>query len=413
MDRCICGSFALCSSPFLRPSRGANAASSGARRWFGSGAARLSTASARRGTAVLCPTGVGTRAFIVRIASISSAFPPHRYRQDELLAELERQWTDAPHVVARLHALHERVGVETRHLALRREEYNHGMDFSARNRHYVRSALDLGERALSAALGEAGVDPTRLDHLFFVSVTGLATPSIDARLVNRLRLNPRLGRTPIFGLGCVAGAAGLARAADWAKAYPHSNVALLAVELCSLTWQSDDLSVPNLIASSLFGDGAAALVLRGDQLDAAGPRVVASRSVFYPDTEHVMGWEIGSQGLKVVLSAGVPELVYEHAARDVDAFLHDQGLSRADIDHWVLHTGGPKVLEAFQQSLELAPEDLELSWKQLRTNGNLSSASVLLVLRDTWREKQPRPGARSLVMAMGPGFCSELVLLEW
>jgi alkylresorcinol/alkylpyrone synthase len=348
----------------------------------------------------------------VRIASISSAFPPNRYRQSDVLAALEQQWSGSPHALSRLQALHQKVGVESRHLALPREDYPQLTDFSARNAQYVRSAVELGERALGAALDAAGIAPSELHHLFFVSVTGVATPSIDARLVNRLRLNPHIRRTPIFGLGCVAGAAGLARAADWGKAFPSSNVALLAVELCSLTWQPDDTSISNLIASSLFGDGAAAVVLTGAS-GARGPRVVASRSVFYPDTEGVMGWDIGSAGLKVVLSAGVPELVYGHAAVDVDDFLREQALTRDDIEHWVLHTGGPKVLEAFQEALGLGPDALAPSWKQLRDNGNLSSASVLLVLQDTWRELQPRAGSKSILMAMGPGFCSEMVLLEW
>lgn len=349
----------------------------------------------------------------MRIASVSSAFPSNYYQQEQIFAELGRQWGATPTVMSRLEAFHQRAGVRARHLALPKEEYETVRGFSARNREYVRVAVELGARALSTALEEAGVEPHELDHLFFVSVTGMATPSIDARLVNRLNLNPRLRRTPIFGLGCVAGAAGLARAADWVKAYPESNVALLAVELCSLTWQPDDLSVPNLIASSLFGDGAAAVVLSGAELRARGPRIVASRSVFYPGTEEVMGWEIGSQGLKVVLSSGVPELVLANAAADVDRFLADHELSRDQIDHWILHTGGPKVLEAFESALGLPRERIELTWKQLRDNGNLSSASVLLVLRDTWRERSPSPGSRSVLMAMGPGFCSEMVLLEW
>ncbi len=349
----------------------------------------------------------------MRIASVSSAFPANYYQQEQIFAELGRQWGATPTVLSRLETFHQRAGVRSRHLALPKEEYENVKGFSARNREYVRVAVDLGERALSSALEQAGVAPERLDHLFFVSVTGMATPSIDARLVNRLGLNPELRRTPIFGLGCVAGAAGLARAADYAKAYPESNVALLAVELCSLTWQPDDVSVPNLIASSLFGDGAAAVVLKGDKLAARGPRIVASKSVFYPGTEGVMGWEIGSQGLKVVLSSGVPELVFSHAAGDVDRFLAAHGLSRENIDHWILHTGGPKVLEAFEGALGLPREAVELTWRQLRDNGNLSSASVLLVLGDTWRERQPAPGSRGLLMAMGPGFCSEMVLLEW
>lgn len=349
----------------------------------------------------------------MRIASVSSAFPANYYQQEQIFLELGRQWGATPSVMSRLEAFHQRAGVRARHLALPKEEYDTVRGFSARNREYVRVAVELGASALSTALEEAGVAPLELDHLFFVSVTGMATPSIDARLVNRLGLNPGLRRTPIFGLGCVAGAAGLARAADWVKAYPESNVALVAVELCSLTWQPDDVSVPNLIASSLFGDGAAAVVLSGSERRARGPRIIASRSVFYPGTEEVMGWDIGSQGLKVVLSAGVPELVNGHVAADVDDFLAAHGVSRKDIDHWVLHTGGPKVLEAFQRALGLEEQDLALSWGQLRNNGNLSSASVLLVLGDTWRERQPSRGSHSLLMAMGPGFCSEMVLLEW
>src|SRR5262245_42313855 len=263
--------------------------------------------------------------------------------------------------MSRLEAFHQRAGVRARHLALPKEDYETVRGFSARNREYIRVAVELGGRALSAALDEAGVAPSELDHLFFVSVTGMATPSIDARLVNRLSLNPELRRTPIFGLGCVAGAAGLARAADWAKAYPESNVALVAVELCSLTWQPDDVSVPNLIASSLFGDGAAAVVICGEKRAGRGPRILGSRSIFYPGTEEVMGWEIGSQGLKVVLSSGVPELVLAHAAEDVDRFLAGHGLTRDAIDHWILHTGGPKVLESFETALELSRAQTELT----------------------------------------------------
>lgn len=349
----------------------------------------------------------------MRIASVCSAFPAHYYEQGEIFAWLERRWGGAATAMARLEGFHQRAGVGARHLALPQEDYEAVRGFSARNREYLRVAVDLGAEALSKALAEADVAPGKLDALFFVSVTGLATPSIDARLVNRLGLNRELRRTPIFGLGCVAGAAGLARAADWARAYPGSNVALLAVELCSLTWQPEDLSVPNLIATSLFGDGAAAVVLAGDGHAARGPRIIASRSVFYPGTEDVMGWDIGSQGLKVVLSSGVPELIFGNVAGDVDRFLGAHGLVRADIDHWILHTGGPKVLEAFERALDLPRERIELTWSQLRANGNLSSASVLLVLGDTWQKRRPAPGSHGLLMAMGPGFCSEMVLLKW
>lgn len=347
------------------------------------------------------------------IVSVAAAFPDQYYSQAQTLAILDQHWQASPQARARIASFHENAGVEGRHLALPLERYPELHDFSERNREYIRCAVELGERALGTALAEAEVPAAELGHLFFVSVTGMATPSIDGRLVNRMKLNSSLKRTPIFGLGCVAGAAGLARAADWARAYPESSVALLAVELCSLTWQRDDLSVPNLIACSLFGDGAAALVLAADRGCRRGPRVLGSRSRFYADTEHVMGWDIGTQGLKVVLSAGVPELVRQHVRADVDAFLAEHDMRRGDVQHWILHTGGPRVLEAFQAALELSPRDLEFSWQQLRRNGNLSSASVLLVLGDLWRARRPGAGERALLMAMGPGFCSEMVLLEW
>jgi alkylresorcinol/alkylpyrone synthase len=244
-------------------------------------------------------------------------------------------------------------------------------------------------------------------------VTGVATPSIDARLMNRLGLSPSVKRVPIFGLGCVAGAAGIARAADYVRAFPDQVALLLSVELCSLTLQREDLSIPNLIASGLFGDGAAAAVVTGAELPADGPRVVATRSVFYPDSEQVMGWEISERGFRIVLSGDVPEVVQRFLPRDVDRFLGEQGLDRGGIAVWISHPGGPKVLEAMRAALDLPEDALEASWRSLREVGNLSSTSVLLVLKETMERRRPAPGSYGLLLAMGPGFCSELVLLQW
>ena len=232
--------------------------------------------------------------------------------------------------------------------------------------------------------------------------------------MNRMNLNRRIKRVPIFGLGCVAGAAGIARAADYVKAFPDQAALLLSVELCSLTVQQDDLSIANLISTGLFGDGGAAVILRGAELDgAAGPQVVATRSVFYPDTEYVMGWEISQKGFQIVLSRDVPQVVLENLGRDVDEFLLDHELTRADIGSWIIHTGGPKVLEATQQALDLPDSALEISWECLRRTGNLSSASVLFVLEEVLRREPPPAGTWGLLAAMGPAFCSELVLLHW
>ena len=348
-----------------------------------------------------------------RIHAVSRVLPPHHADQETLISALRRLWATQHFNVDRLEELHRAVMVNGRHLALPVEEYFALESFQARNDAWIRVGTALAERAAREALEKAGLRPSDVDHVFFVTVTGIATPSLDARLVNRLGLRPDVKRTPIFGLGCVAGAAGLARTADYLRAFPGQTALLLSVELCSLTLQREDLSVANIIASGLFGDGAAAVVLRGADVPGNGPAVTASRSVFYPDTERTMGWDVTGGGFKIVLSPKVPQLVNTHVRGDVDAFLGAAHTSRKDIQHWIAHTGGPKVLQAFESSLELPEGALRRSWASLSEVGNLSSASVLFVLGDFLAEQVGRPGEKGLLMAMGPGFCSELVLLQW
>lgn len=348
------------------------------------------------------------------IRAVGRALPPHYADQESLIAAFQKHWARRHFNLERLEQLHRSVQVSGRYLALPLEDYEALERFSERNEAWRRAAVDLGEVAVRKALDAAGLAPAEVDHVFFVTVTGIATPSVDALLVNRLGLRADVKRTPIFGLGCVAGAAGTARAADYLRAYPGQVAVLLSVELCSLTLQREDLSIVNIIASGLFGDGAAAAVLVGAQrADARGPRALAAKSVFYPGTERVMGWDVLDSGFKVVLSAKVPALAKENVRGDVDGFLAEHGLERRDIRHWVAHTGGPKVLEAFEAALELPASALERSWRSLRETGNLSSASVLFVLSELLESGEARPGDLGVLMAMGPGFCSELVLLQW
>lgn len=347
------------------------------------------------------------------IGSVARVLPVHFVPQEELIGALRALWSTEHFNVERLESLHRSVQVGGRHLALPLEDYAELKSFAARNDAWRREAVELGARALEEALARAGLGVGDVDHLYFVTVTGLATPSIDALLVNRLGLRPDIKRTPIFGLGCVGGAAGLTRASDVLRAFPGETAVLLSVELCSLTLQRQDLSVANIIASGLFGDGAAAVVLRGGERPGQGPRVLATRSVFYPDTERVMGWDFLDSGFKVVLSAKVPALVSDKVRGNVDEFLASQGLTRASITHWLAHTGGPRVLEAFESALELPEAALRRSWASLREVGNLSSASVLFVLGSLLDSGEARPGDHGLLMAMGPGFCAELVLLRW
>jgi len=347
------------------------------------------------------------------IAAVGRALPPHRVEQSVLTAALRRGLGERHFNPARLEELHRAVGVGERYLALPLDAYPGLSSFADANAAWTRVALDLAEASTRDALARAGLSPRDIDHVFFCTVTGLATPSIEARLVNRMGLRPDVKRSPLFGLGCLAGAAGVARATDYLRAYPKQVALMLAVELCSLTLQREDLSIANLIASGLFGDGAAAVLLSGAAHAATGPRVVATRSVFYPDTEEVMGWEFRDSGFKVVLSPRVPEVVRAHAGRDVDAFLADLGLDRRSVRHIVAHPGGPKVLEALEAALELPAGALERSWHSLRTVGNLSSASVLFVLGDLLDAGVARAGDLGLMAAMGPGFCAELVLMSW
>jgi alkylresorcinol/alkylpyrone synthase len=349
----------------------------------------------------------------MHISSAATALPPHYYPQKVLIDAFRKYWGGRLERFSVLERLHEATQVDGRYLALPVEKYPF-RNWGEANNFWIDSTLELGEKSVCRAIQKAGVDPQDIGAFFFVSITGICSPSIEARLINRMGLSRRMKRVPIFGLGCVAGAAGIARASDYVRAFPNQAALLLSVELCSLTVQQDDLSAANLISSGLFGDGAAAVVVAGAECAAApGPRVAATRSTFYPETEYVMGWDVSEKGFRIVLSRDVPDVVLKNLGRDADEFLDEHGLSREDIKTWIIHTGGPKVLEATEAALGLSKDALKVSWECLRKTGNLSSASVLFVLEQVLRTQKPEPGSWGILAAMGPGFCSELVLLQW
>ena len=350
----------------------------------------------------------------MRVAAVETALPPYRYEQEEITEAFARMCRADERLLRRFHAA---TRVSGRALALPLEEYGRLDGFTAANTAYINAAVDLGERAMRGALKKAGLGPADVDHLFMCSSTGLATPSLDAKLLRRVGMRPDVKRIPVFGLVCVAGAVGLARVNDHLLGRPGEIAVLLCIELCSLTVQRSDTSTANLVASALFGDGAAAVVAVGDAcaglVEAAGPAVVDSRSRLYPDSERLMGWQVGSHGFRIVLAADLVDVVGTTLVEDVRRFLSDHGLTPEDVATWVCHPGGPKVIETISGALGLPPDALDMTWRSLREAGNMSSVSVLNVLERTIAERRGEPGDPGLLLALGPGFSSELVLLRW
>ncbi len=352
----------------------------------------------------------GTKA--PRIAGTALALTSHRYSQDEVVGGFTS-------IVDPLFTRFAQTsGVEHRSLALPIERYGELAGFTEANAAYIEVASELGEQAVRSALEAAKLQPHDVDAVVTVSSTGVAVPTVDARIFPRLGFRPDVKRLPLFGLGCVAGAAGLARVHDYLRGFPDHVVLLLSVELCSLTLQRDDTSIPALIGVCLFGDGAAAVVATGaDRVPAAGdatggPRVLATKSTLFPDTVGVMGWDVSSSGFGLVMTKDVPTMAQEHLGAEVADFLADHGLTVGDVTTWISHPGGPKVLDAIGQALDLPRNALRHSWDSLRDNGNMSSASVLDVLDRTLAEP-PVAGSIGLMLAMGPGFGFELLLLGW
>jgi alkylresorcinol/alkylpyrone synthase len=348
------------------------------------------------------------------IVGTATALPPHRYEQRELARVAQRLLPELDVDPAVLQRFFRHAGVEQRYLALPAERYAELRGFGARNDAWLEAALPLAERVTQQALADAKLAPEDVSAFFSTTITGLAVPSLEARLMNRMPFRPSLKRVPLFGLGCLAGCAGVSRAADYLRAYPAQVAVLLSVELCSLTVQHGDASIASLISAGLFGDGAAAVVLVGAEHPAArGPRVLDSQSHFFADTERTMGWDITDSGFKIVLGKEVPTIAREGLPPLVDEVLARHQLGRDQITSWVAHPGGPAVIRAMCEALDLPEDALAHTRHSLAQVGNLSSASVLFLLDTFRRWVHPAPGSYGMMLAMGPAFCAEAALLQW
>ncbi len=349
-----------------------------------------------------------------RIVAVATALPGDAHPQQTITDLIASMVTTDPGRQALLRRMHASARIRTRHLVLPLEEYRDALTFGQTNDRFVTEATDLAAAATQRALDRAALTADAVDLIVFTSVTGVSAPSVDALLVPRLGFRENVKRLPLFGLGCVAGASGLARVNDYLDGHPEGVALLVSVELCSLTVQRGDDSVDNLVASGLFGDGAAAAVLVGAARAERheGPDVIATRSRLYPGSGAVLGFRPSETGFRVILTAGVVEVIDANFAGDATAFLADNGLTVADVGTWVAHPGGPKVLEAFERGLRLPEDALRRSWASMAAVGNLSSSSVLHVLAAEL-DAPHAAGERGLLFALGPGVSAEFVLLRW
>ena len=343
-----------------------------------------------------------------KILSVATALPPHRIGQEEAKTFARGMFSRRDGDIERLLPIFDNVNVDSRYFCVPVEWFERDHGFSEKNALYVEHALDLSEKAASRALDRIGAVPEDVGAIFFVSTTGISTPSLDSKLIFRLGLSEHTRRVPIWGLGCSAGASGLARASEHARLYPDKLVLLVAVELSGLTFQRGDRSRSNLISTSLFADGAAAVLL-GDSI---GPEILGSYSTTWPDTEDVMGWELVETGLKVQLSKSVPAIVQARFRENLEEACESLDLDFDELEHFVLHPGGSKVLDAFENVLGFESGGLATSRDVLRDCGNMSSVTVLFILERFLESREFKQGDLGVLSAMGPGFSAEHVFFR-
>lgn len=358
------------------------------------------------------------------IISIAEAVPPYEMKQNQISAFSRELFSESFKDIDRLLKAFQNGQIEKRHFVKNIDWFKQDWSFEEKNNTYIESAVRLGKEAIEKCLSSSfflkrDIAMEEIDAFFFISSTGIATPSIDARIMNHLPFHPHVKRIPIWGLGCAGGASGLSRAYEYCLAYPHAKVLILSVELCSLTFQRNDLSKSNLIGTSLFADGVACALMVGEDVDInrmrnqkTSPAIIATQSTLMPDSLEVMGWAVKNEGLFVIFSRDIPDIIEKWLKPNVSSFLEENQMELLDIEHFIAHPGGKKVLEAYVNSLGIPPSMNNLSLDVLKNFGNMSSATILYVLK-RFMEQNLKDGSFGLATALGPGFSSELLLLRW
>lgn len=345
------------------------------------------------------------------ILSVSTALPPYTLPREDVKRYMRAVFPVDERRLQAMFTVLDHSRIDRRYCIFPVEYFVEPRPLRQITAEYREHAIRLGRQAACAALARASLRPADIDLLVTVSCTGVIIPSLDAYLINDLGFRSDVRRLPITELGCAAGAASLAQAWQYLRAFPNRRVLVIAVELPTLTFQRGDLSQANLISCCLFGDGAAAAVVSGPA--GPGPRILGVETFTFPHSLDAMGFDLRETGFHIVLAKEVPELIRSRIKDLVDSFLARFGLRRQDISAWVLHPGGQKLLSFVEQELGLAPADSAPSWDVLRDYGNLSSASVLFVLHEWLEKRRLAPGSYGLLAAFGPGFTAELVLLQW
>ncbi len=339
------------------------------------------------------------------ITAVGTAKLPFILEQSQVCQFTKSLFSNVRHI-EKLLSVFENGQIETRSFVEPLEWYQTTHSFAEKNDLYIQHAVRYGCEAIKDCLEKVNFHPEDIDALFFISTTGLATPSIEARIMNNLSFSKHTKRIPIWGLGCAGGAAGLARAYEYCTAFKNAKVLVVAVEFCSLTFQLDDISKSNLIGTSLFADGVGCVCVVGENVVDNGLRIVRTQSTLMSNSESVMGWDVRDNGLYVIFSKDIPTLIDSWLKPNVENFLDGK-----KVDHFIAHPGGKKVLDAYIHSFDLSEEQLQESTDVLKKYGNMSSVTILYVLEQM--QTKGNIGEMGLMAALGPGFSSELLLLRW